>query len=236
MKIVLVVIGTLVALACIYWSVRFYHFYTISKGLVKTAVPYENRSNDFTKTLLVIGDSTAVGVGAASSSDSMPARVARAIGATYVENHAVSGAVVADLPNELSKATSSQYDFLLVQIGANDSVAWHDASTTANKLAVILATAPKASQVLVISAGDVGAATLLPEPVRPFYTRLTMKYHQEFSRILSAEGYTYVDLSKGPGAELFTTEPKTYLAADGFHPSSAGYQLWFDAVQPYLNK
>ncbi|MDB5189949.1 MAG: family lipase [Parcubacteria group bacterium] len=236
MKIVLIGVGTIIALACVYWSIRFYHFYTISKGLVRAAVPYENRSGDFAKTLLVLGDSTAVGVGAASSSESVPAQVARSIGATYVENQAVSGAVVTDLPNEISKAARTQYDFLLVQIGANDITKFHGARATANKLVDVLATAPKATRVLVISAGNVGAATLLPEPIRPLYTHLNKQYHTEFGRVLSAEGYTYVDLSKGPGAELFTSKPEIYLAADGFHPSSAGYKLWFDAIQPYLSK
>ncbi|MDB5245153.1 MAG: family lipase [Parcubacteria group bacterium] len=236
MKIALIFIGVAIALLCAYWSIRFYHFYTISKGLVKTAVPYENRSSDFTKTLLVLGDSTAAGVGATTPADSLPARVARAIGATYVENQAISGAVVADLPNEISEATRTQYDFLLVQIGANDITKFHGATVTANNLANILATAPKASHILVISAGDVGQATLFPEPIRPFYTNLNKQYHTEFARVLSAEGYTYVDLSKAPGAELFSSKPEIYLAADGFHPSSAGYGLWFEAVQPYLNK
>ncbi len=227
-------VGSVVIVVLAYWSFRFFHFYTISKGLVRVAAPYENLSSDTSNTMLVLGDSTAVGVGASTSSESLPARIARAIGSTYVENHAVSGAVVVDLKGEIAQATLTHYDFVLVQIGANDIVRFHNAKATTHDLLTMLATAPQSSQVLVISAGDVGQATLFPEPVRPFYTHLNKEYHQEFGRALTAEGYTYVDLSKAPGAALFSSQPKIYLAADGFHPSSAGYGLWFDAIQPYL--
>ncbi|CAN5764208.1 SGNH/GDSL hydrolase family protein [soil metagenome] len=236
MKTALIFVGAAALVVLAYWGVRFFHFYSISKSLVKAAVPYENLSSDTRKTMLVLGDSTAVGVGASAPSESLPARVSRAIGATYVENHAISGAIVADLPSEIAKAKRSDYDFLLVQIGANDIVAFHTASSTASQLVRELSAAPRASQVLIISAGDVGQATLMPEPIRPFYTRLNREYHQKFETALSAQGYTYVDLSKAPDAELFSSQPEIYLAADGFHPSSAGYGLWFDAIEPYLKK
>ncbi|MES2225563.1 MAG: GDSL-type esterase/lipase family protein [Patescibacteria group bacterium] len=233
-KLFLGAVGILIAFVCVYWGVRFLYLLNASKKLVAAAVPYEHLTADTSVSMLVLGDSTAVGVGASTSTESLPGLVAHFTGATYVENHAVSGAVVSDLAGQIGKAELTRYDLILVQIGANDIVRFHDARETAERLSKVLGTLPQAEHVVVLSAGDVGAATLFPEPIRPFYTRLNQGFHQEFSRALAAQGITYVNLSTGPGVELFIEQPNVYLAADGFHPSSAGYGLWFEAVRSYL--
>ncbi len=97
-----------------------------------------------------------------------------------------------------------------------------------------MGTLPPAGKVIVISAGDVGAATLVPPPLRPFYTALNQAYHREFAVRVAAAGGTYVNLDTGPDSDLFAREPQVYLAVDGFHPSSAGYGLWFNALKDSL--
>ena len=231
MKTLLVVLALALIGYVGYWSVVLYQRSQTGHALVKKAVPFEMFSADHKKALLVLGDSTGVGVGAATSSESVAALFAKQMNATYVENLAVSGSEVDDLPAQIAKMKLKHYHTILLQIGANDIVAFHDASSTAARLGRILVILKNhADHVVLMSAGDVGGATVFPPPLRWYYTSLTLKYHKAFAKAAYAEGAAYVNLYSPPATDEFRKHPEINLAADGFHPSSAGYALWFQRV------
>lgn len=226
-------VGALLIVVFAYYGIRFYAALQRSKVLVQNATPFTLDSEPGLS-MLVIGDSTAVGVGASKAEDSLAGRIAGFLHATHVENYAVTGAMVQDLPPQITKAEQDSYDFILVQIGANDITHRHPAEATAQKLITILKTLPAAKQVLVISAGDVGSATITPPFLASYFTQLNLQYHAAFAKEVSAIGDTYVNLYESPDNYLFSTHPEIYLAADGFHPSSEGYGLWFKAIAPHI--
>ncbi len=232
-KIVFFAIIATIFLGFMYYGARFMSAMQRSKVLIQKAMPYTLDSGAGFS-MLVLGDSTAAGIGADKPEDTVPGRIADELNATHVENYAVSGAVVDDLVLQITEARQTSYDFILVQIGGNDITRLHPAVQTAQTLTFILKTLPPAKQVLVVSAGDVGAATIIPPFFRPIFTKLNLAYHAEFAKDLGAEGITYVNLHEAPDNELFTTHPEIYLAVDGFHPSGAGYGLWFNAIKPHL--
>lgn len=228
MKIALLCLLALIVIVVTYWGIIFYLHVRASKVLVKEAVAYQNLSGDYTKTLLVLGDSTGVGVGAARPEDTVAALLAKGMQATYTENLAVSGAVVADVPRQIRNAKLAHYDTILLQIGGNDIIAFHNVNTVSAELSTILATLEKmGGRVILMSAGNVGGATLFPPPIRPFYTSLNLKYHAAFASAATANGATYVNLYLIPSEDVISKHPEIYLAADGLHPSSAGYALWY---------
>ncbi|KND46930.1 MAG: hypothetical protein AB199_00680 [Parcubacteria bacterium C7867-004] len=216
------------------WAIPFYQTVQISKKLIEAAEPYRNEVGDYRKPMLVLGDSTAVGVGAGSPEESVPALVAAQIGATNVENYAVSGAFVGNLPAQIEQARAPHYALILIQVGANNIVRFSNATSTAQKLGAILDTLPSTSKVVILTAGDVGGATLWPVPLRPIYTKLTIAYNEVFGKTAAARDMIYVNLYEDPSRQIITNDPQTYLAADGFHPSSEGYRLWFEAIRPHL--
>lgn len=230
------VLAAAVALVCIaaYMSIRLVGTFAAARELIREAVPYVKETSGTGPSMLVLGDSTAVGVGARVPEDSIAGRSAAYLDAAVVENYGVSGAKVADLPEQIARATQPAYDVIIVQIGANDIVLLQGAQKTAKALAETLPTLPDAENVVVMSAGDVGGATGVPFFLRPLYSWLNRQYHAAFAHSLGAAGYTYVNLGTAPRGHLFYEEPETYLAADGFHPSSAGYGVWFEALAPYL--
>lgn len=216
----------------VYWGVTFLQKYEVSKFLVSKAVAYQVATTDHTRTLLVLGDSTGVGVGAILPEDSVAGRLALSMQATYVENRAVSGAMVADIAGQIQEASLSHYDTVLIQIGTNDIVHFHSAQATADALLPSMQKAMSmAGTVILMSAGNVGAVTNFPEPIRPFHTRLNLEYHAAFAAMAAKVGATYVNLYASPEEDLFEMEPEVYLAPDGFHPSSEGYGLWFKRLQ-----
>jgi lysophospholipase L1-like esterase len=233
MKIVLFIILILV----LYLSYQMFQVkrkIALSGKIVAETVPYQETSDMEAGSLLVLGDSTAYGVGASTKEESIPALVAQRIGTPYVENRSFSGARVSDLAGQLAGHKKDTYDTILVQIGGNDIVARNDERVVASELEALLKTLPKHDKLVVLMCGDVGVATLFPWFVRGYYTRKTLAYHEAFAEAVPRAGGTYVNLYEPKEADPFVKEPEVYLAKDEFHPSSAGYQLWFRKIEKAL--
>jgi lysophospholipase L1-like esterase len=128
----------------------------------------------------------------------------------------------------------SEYSYILVAIGGNDIIRFHDVHGATESLREALQALPKTEKLILHSAGNVGASTLFPWFVRPFHTSLTISYHQAFTQVVRENGGTYVNLYLDPKVDPFTSEPHIYLSKDGLHPSSAGYKLWFESIVAHI--
>lgn len=234
MDLLWVAIGFAVCLAIGYRAAMVYFRAHAARIQIADAVPYEVLSGDFSKTLLVLGDSTAVGVGAAAPEESVAGLVAAHIGATYVENRGETGACVEDLKVQIETAKLRRYDLILVQIGGNDIVLLRSAKRAAQKLDILLMSLPEAGKVILFTAGNVGGATTFPMTVRPFHTWTNLAFHKWFAKVAKRRKMTYVNLYEPASRDLFIKEPERYLSEDGLHPSSEGYALWFEKLRPYL--
>jgi lysophospholipase L1-like esterase len=224
----------IVVLYLVYTAFTISQKFALSLVLIEQAHVFENISSDTTKPLLVLGDSTAVGVGAAKPEDSIAGLTSTYINATYVENYAVSGATTSDVFSQLEHAKLSTYDTILLQVGGNDIIRFHDVATTAKELSNLLQQLPESKHVYITSVGNVGDATFFPFFIRPFHDSLNIKYHTAFAKIAKQHGATYINLNQQSQTARFIAEPKTYYASDGLHPSSDGYRLWFEIISPFL--
>jgi len=229
----LFVLGGLALLLVAYWGVKFFMTVQVSKKIINSTVAFQ-KVGEGENTVLVLGDSTAVGIGAEHPEESVAGRVSTFLQADSVENYAVSGAVTADLNEQSKNATRSAYRLILIQIGGNDIIRFNSSENAGQELRAAIRNLPRAEKVVIISAGDVGGATLFPWPVRPFHTRLNKQYHETFARVAQEEGVTYVNFGNSPATKAINQKPEVYLAADGLHPSSEGYRLWFEEIQSSL--
>lgn len=229
------IIVVLIILGCFaYAGIMLYFRAHAARLMMAEEHPYKNESIDYAKTLLVLGDSTGVGVGADKPEESVAGRLASYIGATHTENYAVSGATVADLKPQIEKVTLKSYDFILIQIGANDIIFFRGAKRTAQQLDIFMMMLPEARQTILMSAGNVGGATIFPFVVRPFHTWANLEFHKWFERVAKRRGATYVNLYEPRHIDPFLREPERYLSKDGLHPSSEGYGLWFEKIKQAL--
>lgn len=232
------IIETIIAVALLAWiswtALGIYMRAKVASAMMAETVPYEALTTDYAKTLLILGDSTGVGTGASLKEDSIAGRTAGHIGATYVENQAKNGAAVEDLTTQIQRLHLSHYDLILLQIGGNDILAFHGAKKTAQKLDKIMDTLPDAGNTILLMAGNVGGATLIPYIARPLYTYLSLRYHKEFGKLAKKRGISYVNLYRRPSDDPFIKDPDRYLSADGLHPSGEGYGEWFNAVKKVL--
>lgn len=205
----------------------------MTRTLMGETKPFERISDDTRKTLLVLGDSTGVGVGAAHPEESVAGRLAAYLGATHVENYAAGGAGVENLPEQIAKAKLPRYDVILLQTGGHNMLVFDDAKKVGRDLGNALAELPEAGKVYVMLAGNAGGAKIFPFIVRPFHTMMNRAYHVEFKKVCDAWGARYVNLYDPPSKDPFLANPDFYLSEDGLHPSSAGYEVWFEKLKEY---
>ncbi len=234
MKILLILAAIAVIAICIS-AYNLKRKIAIARTLTASAVPYSLKGPDHGGvSLLVLGDSTAVGVGAARPEETLAALVASHVKATSVENRAISGARVRDLSAQTTDLKRGGYTYILVGIGANDVIRFGNATETARHLQTLLQSLPPRQKLVVYMAGNVGATQIFPHIIRAEYTNRTMDFHDAFAQAVHEAGGVYVNLYMAPKDDPFSKDPSTYLAADGLHPTSAGYALWFEKIRTVL--
>ena len=212
------------------YSIR--HSASLSVPLIKAAHPYNREDPALVHTLLVIGDSTAVGVGSPAES-TVAARLADYTHAS-VENYAVSGAVTADLEAQMSHARREKYDLILLQIGANDVIGFRSLDTAASQLDTALQKLRrKSDHVMVLTAGNIGTAPIFPRPVGWVMSYRTRALRERFIAECTTRGAIYVDIYIRP--DPFLGNEERYYAPDGLHLSAEGYAYWFSVVKEYVD-
>jgi lysophospholipase L1-like esterase len=190
--------------------------------------------------LMMLGDSTAAGVGVTSAEESVGGHLARLAAAerrfVQLSGVAVSGSRVGDLGPQVSRALLAKPDVAVVLIGANDAT--HGTSPRRLRPALVGAVRRLRSAGVPVVLGacpDLGAARAIARPLRDVlaaYGRLIAEVETEAA---SREGAVVVDLA-GTTGPAFRAEPAATLSSDAFHPSCAGYDLWARALLPGLRR
>ena len=178
--------------------------------------------------LLVLGDSTAAGVGSPTQEEALPGHLGRGIAALTsrgVEWRATgeNGVDAREfIERYLDDAAAETWDVVFVSLGANDALGLRSRGAFARDIRTILRrlrqTSPDALM-LVSSLPAFFRFELLPNPLR-----WNLALH---SRNLEAGARAVVDAF--PGAHMSPPPPpytEGFFASDLFHPSAAGYRDW----------
>jgi lysophospholipase L1-like esterase len=180
--------------------------------------------------LLVIGDSTAAGVGVEDPDHGLGGNLARVLAERTgrgVEWLALgqAGATAEDLRERfLPKAVAEEYDVVFLSIGANDTLALRSRAAFRDDFRSILRSlrerSPKA-RIVVANIPVFSWFTVIPNPLRWVLNLHGMNLQHAAQR----------EVSRDPGAHM-SPPPPTYsagfFARDRFHPSEEGYRDWAD--------
>lgn len=176
--------------------------------------------------LLVLGDSTAAGVGAATQDDALPGNLARLLGARTgrgVQWTAAgrNGATSRDLVTDyLDTAVAERWDVVFLTIGANDALGLRTRSAFARDMRVILNALTSVSPVVLVSSLPAFFRfELLPNPLR-FNLYLHSRSLEDAARTIAA---TFDGVHMSPPPPPYTDG---FFATDLFHPSASGYRDW----------
>ena len=193
--------------------------------LARLSEPFQQRPANATVRLLVVGDSTAVGTGADTTTARVAGRLAYQHPKLWVENRARDGARFADVSAQL-EGGDERFDIVLVQAGGNDVMRFSDESELRQAIDRVTRRArEKAPLVLLMPSGNVGNAPFFFVPVSGWMTRRSRELHSWIREAAALHGAVYIDLFKERDKDRFVREPGLH-ARDGLHPSDAGYAVW----------
>ncbi|MEJ1230414.1 MAG: SGNH/GDSL hydrolase family protein [Galbitalea sp.] len=183
-----------------------------------------------TISILVLGDSTAAGVGAETQEDALPGNLARMLSAEWErgvtwravgENGATSGDIVRRF---LDEASEESYDVIFVSIGANDALKLRSRGAFRRDFRRILRrlrSVSPAALILVSSFPGFSQFVALPNPLRWALHLHSQSLESAARRVVRVE----------PGVIMSPPAPRYtdgFFASDRFHPSPKGYRDWVE--------
>lgn len=175
--------------------------------------------------LLVMGDSSAAGVGVQNQSQALTPQLARRLGRTHrVTWHlsARNGATTADAPALLQDVADNTFDIAYVIFGVNDAKNLRPESAWRQDLGTILdllQTNHSTRHVVFSGLPRVQDFPLLPEPMRSVLAMRAVRFDRALQQIAAEhEGCAHLPITT-------PLDPED-MAEDGFHPGAAIYALW----------
>lgn len=219
---VLMLLGTS---GCAVWRIK------QSVDLARQSEPFQASPPGATATLLVVGDSTAVGTGASSPASSLAGLISRNHSQLKIVNRAKDGARFADIAGQLDTAGSERFDVILILGGGNDVIRFTGDEVLAYEAERAVALAhSRAGVVVIMPSGNVGSAPFFYPPWSWLMTARSKKLHSMVRQAAASHGALYVNLFKEKADDPFAQRPDELNARDGLHPSNAGYRLWYDEL------
>lgn len=185
--------------------------------------------------LLIVGDSSGAGVGAATQAEALAGRLSAALaqrlgGGVHWRLIAKTGHTTADALADFASAELEAADVLVTALGVNDVVSQVSPRRWVGQLQQLHELAVQRAGVrysLHSAVPPMHAFPLLPQPLRWLLGAHALRMNRMLARKLLGQAQRGLqalppNLHGAAAAEL--------MATDGFHPGPAGYQLWADAL------
>jgi lysophospholipase L1-like esterase len=217
--------------------VRVWRLIKRGKAVAVNAIPFQRLMPGAKERILVAGDSTAVGTGASRPEESTAGRIALDHPRAEVVNMSKNGRLAREMLTELMKPGLGHFDIVIVQIGGNDITYGTDIGELEHTLRGILERAKElGDKVVIMHTGNLGASPLFPYLVGLYFTHRTRLVRAMYMRVAGEYGARYADLFAERKDDIFLSDKKRYYLTDFYHPSSAGYEIWYEAIKKALRK
>jgi lysophospholipase L1-like esterase len=187
---------------------------------------------------VVLGDSTAAGLGAGSPEHAYATVLSERLGQrgwrVHLDALGVSGARVKDiLVTQVPFALGSAPDLVFIGIGANDVTHVTNLGSIATDMdAALELLEPTGATIVVAGPPDMRAHAWL-EPLRSLAGWRGRSVASTIETVATRRGHLVVPLAEHAGP-YFASNPEDAYGADDFHPGPGGYRAWADAIFPVL--
>ena len=196
-----------------------------SSELARASKPLQRMPSQPALRLLVVGDSTAVGTGASAPGSSLVGLIAQGFPRLLIDNRARDGATFAEILAQLEG--NERFDMVLVMAGGNDVVRLRGLEALqADVERVTQRATQRAALVALMPAGNVGNAPFFFTPVSWLMASRSRRLQAFAREAAMRHGAVHVNLFRESADDPFVQRPELN-AADGLHPSDAGYRVWF---------
>jgi len=189
--------------------------------------------------LVLLGDSSTLGVGVDRVEDSVGGQLAGLLSAAgdgarqvYLSSVGVAGSRSTDLATQVARALLGvRPDVAVILIGAHDATDLRRPGEAGAYLgAAVRRLRDAGAEVVVGTCPDLGAVRAIAPPLRQVTGWLGRRTARAQARAVRAAGGSVVDLAAETGP-VFRADEGT-LSYDGYHPSADGYRLWAHALLP----
>ena len=189
--------------------------------------------------IVVLGDSSAAGVGTDAAHETVGAIIASGVAAltgrrVRLTNRAVVGAESSDLERQLANSLEDvmRPDVVLIMVGANDVTHRIERSASVRQLEqTVRRIRALGSEVVVGTCPDLGTIQPIRQPLRSLMKRWSRDLAAAQTVAVVEAGGRTVSLGDLIGPE-FAESPHVMFSKDRFHPSAAGYARAAAALLP----
>ncbi|MDQ3963179.1 MAG: SGNH/GDSL hydrolase family protein [Actinomycetota bacterium] len=189
-------------------------------------------------TFVVLGDSTAAGLGAGSAEHAYASVLSERLGdrgwRVELVAHGVSGARVHDvLVDQTPLAEIADADLVFVGIGANDATHLTSLESIHRDMDAVIDRLLATGAALVVAGPPDMRAHAWLEPLRSIVGWRGRQVAAVIEEVAKQRGVPVVPLAELAGP-YFASNPEDAYASDDFHPGPGGYRAWADAIFPVL--
>ncbi|MFO1303639.1 MAG: GDSL-type esterase/lipase family protein [Burkholderiales bacterium] len=224
------------ALAGLWRWKRLAHSMRAGESLADGAIAFQRPgATPHAPAVLVVGDSTGVGTGAARPEDSIAGRLAARFPNVTIVNRSANGARTLDVLTQLAAEGPGRYDMVLVHAGGNDVIRRTPLRALAPQVDVLMGAARRLSpNVIVTSLPNLGLVPMLFRPLSWWASRRSRQVTMLYEAAARRHGAYYADFFFERGTCPFAKDPARFYARDGLHPSGDLYGYVFERLMESL--
>ena len=198
--------------------------------------PYECMPEQPFARVLVLGDSTGVGLGANLPDESIPGMLSADHPQVEITNLAVSGARLEDVRQQVAALASgcalADYDLILLMVGGNDVLRLTPLARLALHADDLLPELTRmGTKVLWLCSANLGLAPVFVPPWSWWASFRTSRVCMLFEQIATRHGVLFISVYRQRGEEPYSSEPSIYFSLDGVHPSSVAYRVCYEQLR-----
>lgn len=195
--------------------------------------PFESRPARTELRVLLVGDSTGVGLGIGDVRATLPGLLARRLRGVRIDNRCRSGARIVDVLAQLppAAAVAQRYDLLMVFAGGNDVLHATPLDALARSTHRLGRRARQVAQRVVwLGHADVGSAPVFLPPLAWWLSWRSRRVAEVLKAQARRAGVDFVDFAGAPHGPVFARDTARYFAPDGLHPSACANRYCLDVL------
>lgn len=211
----------------------------VSHRLGLDARPYSRKNPALSRSILVLGDSTAYGTGASDPAYSIAGRLGTMFPDSEIWNSAKNALPLGNLPSIIQSVSreKSHFDAILIIIGGIDMLRLLPTSILRKKLLHAIREAKKLSPDIYIAlSSNIRSSTFFRFPVNRIFEAEHRAMESLYKEVANSEHIHHIPLFEDIDHCPFAKNPNELYALDGLHPNDAGYELWFQKIINSIQK
>lgn len=230
--------ATLLVICGAYQFAKIQNALTLAKPKVRSIRAYQKPLAMAKARLLILGDSTGVGVGCSNNQQSIAGLAGSDFPALEIVNTSKSGAVIGDLVEQVEASITEGapcFDIALVCAGGNDILHLTNAECLRRQTMQLLDTLqPLTRRIVWLGVANVGLAPLFVPPVSWWISARARGIASLFADCAKRRNVEWISFFEDRSQDIFSRHPSYYYSADGIHPSEHAYLYCYRKVRRHF--